>query len=223
MRILIPVLLLIGFALPLSAQEGQPQAGRVTIPYLFGDGGMVALQAGEVLPVTWNEAPSGAVIYIFWWRSYFSPLPSLIGIDFDLSDGVSVRWKIPEHMSGMPYGIAVYADGTHVVSDNRESGLEYGSGSAPPEGICSVRSSGMEGTSVFAESTTKSTFLGQLEGYAPARGQVDDEEGIPWIQIELSSTAVYRYQQDDPLPETGWVFANFVHMFGDCSFLEADR
>lgn len=220
MRAATILLLLICIALPLAAQAEQPVAGRVTIPYLFGDAGMVALQAGETLPVTWHDAPPGALVYIFLWRSYFTRIPSFIGVDIDPAYGVSVQWKIPEHLSGMPYGIAVYADGTRVVSDNRISGLEYGSGTAPPEGICSAGSTGMDGTSVFAESTTDSAYLGQLQGYAPVLDRIEDAQGILWLQIELSAEAVYRYESVDLLPETGWVYANFVRLFGDCSFLD---
>ena len=134
-------------ALPLAAQELPRGVGLVTIPYIFGDGGIVALQAGAVVPVTWNDPPPDALAYVLVWRPYFE-FPFVMGIDINPADGV-VHWKVPEHLGGMPYGVAVYADGTRTLSDNRASGLEYGSGTAPPEGICSVGHTGMDGVDIY--------------------------------------------------------------------------
>ncbi len=217
MRTILILILAVSFALPLAAQDDTGVVGRVSIPYLYGDAGMVALQAGEVLPVTWNDAPPGALVYLFWWRGYDVGM-SLMGVDLNPTNGVVIRWKVPEHIGGMPIGVALFADGTRIISDNRISGLEYGSGTAPPEGICTAGSSGMDGTPVFADSTTDSAFLGQLQRYAPVQGRVEDAQGIVWLKIALSSEVVYQYY-DDPLPESGWVYDSYVRLFGNCAFL----
>lgn len=222
MRVITLVLLLLGLALPLSAQDDEPHmVGRVTIPYLFGDAGMVAVQAGATLPVTWENAPEGALIYILLWRSNVSGIPSLIGIDIDASDGVSVQWKIPERLSGMPYGVALYADGGREISDNRRSGLEYGSGIAPPEGICSVSAS-PNAPEVFAYASG-GQLLGYLNDYAPALERVVDSDGFPWIRIDLSQPDIVApIERGLALPEIGWIYAHGTRLFGDCGFLESD-
>jgi hypothetical protein len=207
------------FFVPFFARSGEENAGQVSIPYIFGDAGMVTMQAGVFLPVTWSDPPPDAALYVLLWDSHYSRFPALIGVDTNAVDGVIVQWKIPERLGGMPFGVAIYADGRIVHS--HQSHLEYGSGSAPPEGICTVGYSGMDGANIFGgEQPTTDFWLGQLEGYAPVLERVVDAQGIGWLSIALSEAIIYRYDKSAPLPEKGWIPDQWVRLFGDCTFLD---
>lgn len=207
------------FTVPYVVRSGQVTSGIVTIPYLFGDGGIVALQAGVYSPVTWNDPPPNAALYLLLWDSHYSPYPALIGLDVDASDGVVVQWKVPERLSGMPFGVALYTDGRIIQSET--AWLEYGSGTAPPEGGCTVGYSGMDGANLFGgDHPSTDIYLGDLEGYAPVLERVTDVQGVEWFRIVLSEETVYTYDERTPLPETGWVRAQYLRLFGDCAFLD---
>jgi hypothetical protein len=212
------MLLMACVVLTLSAQDARRGVGLVTIPYLYGDTGMVAIQAGEVLPVTWEDAPPGAFVYIFLWRSYGTGDLSFMGIDFGDGDSVSIRWKVLENLGGVPFAVALYGDGTSLPSINDASSLIYGSGSAPPEGICSVRVSDTA-PEVFANEGGI-RILGYMGSYAPALAYVVDSAGFPWIRIDLSQPGVIAPLDPNlALLDTGWIYAHRTQLFGDCGFL----
>jgi hypothetical protein len=209
----------------LSIARAQPISegrGRIELPYLYGDTGMVALQAGSVVTVTWEDAPPGGIVYVFIWKSLRAEKPwRIMGSNFDPSDGVSIAWKVPEFIGGVPFGVALAWPRRLAVS--AVSALQYGSGKAPPEGICTVSYSGLSGLpEVFTAPPNDgaSSILGYLSDYAPVQQRYVDGEGFPWLQVDLTPPGVIsRLDEAAPLPESGWIYAVNVRLLGECSGL----
>lgn len=189
--------------------------GNIDLPYFGGDAGTVGLQAGATISVTWEDAPPGAIFYMFLWHG--EP-PLFIGIDMNADDGASVDWKVPENIGGKAVGFALFSDGTWRMT--RVTSLDYGSGKAPPEGICVVHYSS-NAAEVFDNNPNAGAYriLGYLRDYAPLLEIVDDAEGFRWYRVDLSDASVLSPLDDNlDVPETGWVYG-IARLLGDCSGL----
>ncbi len=210
-------------AIPLSIQPQDSPVGNINMPYLSGDAGMVAIQAGSTVTVTWENPPPDAALYVFMWKSNAKDKSWLImGIDTKSGDGISIRWKIPEYVAGKPYGVAFYTDGSRQLSNI--SSLDYSSGEAPPAGICSVGIVGLSGSSeIFSNQPDGGSMiiLGFLGGYARVLDRETDSDGFPWLKIDLTASGVIHPLDDSlTMPEVGWIYAHNVQLNGDCSFLD---
>ncbi|MBI1280448.1 MAG: hypothetical protein GC179_20165 [Anaerolineaceae bacterium] len=219
------VLVLLLYLLPISvlAQPSPSDFGDIDLPYRSGDAGMVAIQAGDKVTVTWNNPPPDALLYIIVWKSITEDQSWFImGIDTQSEDGVSIIWKIPEYLAGKPYGVAFYKDGTRRFS--KITPLDYGSGEAPPAGICSIGIVGLSGSSeIFSNQPDGGSMiiLGYLSGYARVLGREVDADGFPWLKIDLTSSGVINPLDNTlTMPDIGWIYANNIHLTGDCSFLD---
>ncbi len=221
MHSIIILLLLPSLWMPI-AQSTREGVGVVSMPTIAGETGMVAIQAGEPLPVTWLDPPPDALLYVFAWLPLADGQPPLLlGIDTDVADGISLLWTPPEYLYGRPFALAVYPDG-HILTSSLTC-LEYGSGKAPPPGICSVVGIGNSGSpEVFDYPPNSGTYqvLGYLNDYAPVLEQLDDTEGFRWWKIDLAQQDAVAKIADVALPDTGWIYAVGASLHGDCSFLE---
>jgi len=205
-----------------TAQDTPKETGRIDLPYSFGDGGIIAMVAGRTVKVTWEDAPADAVIYVFVWKSLYQNKPWFImGIDSNNKDNISIQWKVKEMLNGVPFGIAIYPDGRFSLSDI--STLEYSSGQAPPEGICSASYSGGDGLFAFDNlpGSKEIHVLGELRGYAPVIEQVVDSESRHWLKIDLRvPNLLGRPDSAGALPEFGWIAADSVQLHGNCSLID---
>ncbi len=190
--------------------------GSIDLPHGTDDAGSVGLQAGETIPVRWENAPPDAQFYAFIWVGNF---PALMGIDTNATDGIAIEWRVPEYISGKPIGIALFADGTWRIS--RITSLDYSSGHAPPEGVCVVDYSS-NAPEVFDNLPNAGAYriLGYLRDYAPVLEIVDDDEGFRWFRVDLSQPSVINPLDGvSDLPETAWVYG-IAALVGDCSELQ---
>lgn|GEM_PF-4227288 len=221
MRIARFIVLLMLIAAPLAAQDVSQGVGHISIASVSGDAGNFAIQAGESLPVTWDNPPLDAFLYIFLWTPIGHDQPMrLLGIDVNAADGVSVRWTPPEYQHGRPFALAIYADG-RLVSPI-PTGWEYFSAKAPPEGICSAWATFNGPPVVFDYPlNTEEHWLGSINDYVPVLEQFVDPEGSVWWKIDLSQSEIIApYVVDLVLPDTGWISASMASLHGDCSFLD---
>lgn len=168
-------------AVPASAQP----IGDIDLPYLYGDAGMVAMQAGSDVTVTWEDPPLNGLAYAFIWKSFRAEKSwRIMGVDFDPSDGVSIAWNVPEFIGGMPFGVALLPPGRLAFSTI--TALTYGSGKAPPEGICSASYASLSGSPEVFEGPGTGAILGYLSDYAPVLERIVDDQGFPWLRVDLT-------------------------------------
>lgn len=206
----------------IAAQDG---TGTILVPYIYGDGGIVVLQAGAEITITWQNPPPDAVLYLVIWDSYHDNRRYLMGYDLDPADGVAFQWNVPERIGGEVYGVAWFADGTSIIHPS--TGIEYASGKAPPEGICTAEYGSLGGSpEVFDNIPNLGPYqaLGYLRDYAPVLERFVDDVNFPWYKVDLSDESVINPHDTAPddLPDVGWIYAHNVRLHGDCSFLEDD-
>lgn len=207
------------YTVPASAQRIMEGTGRIDLPYVYGDAGMVAMQAGSVVTVTWEDPPPNGLAYAFIWKSSAAEKPGrVMGVDFDPSDGVSIAWNVPEFIGGLPFGVALLPSGRLTFSTI--TSLTYGSGAAPPDGICSASYSSLSGSPEVFEGSGTGAILGYLSDYAPVLERVVDDQGFPWLRVDLTPPGVIsRLDESAPLPASGWIYAVNVRLLGECGDL----
>jgi hypothetical protein len=86
---------IIAVAYSQTTLEVIPIRGSLEMPYLYAEGGMVVVEEGATIPVTWLDYPEDADRYLFSTTSGIS-----IGAPQDNSDGVQVQWTVPENFYG---------------------------------------------------------------------------------------------------------------------------
>lgn len=160
----------------------------LAFPFISADAGNFALQAGDLITFTWENAPSGADKYEF----SLSPLngdPSiLIGTDLDASDGVAVSWMIPEHVAAELHVTAYFPDGRKLEP---AASMIY-SGDLPPSGVCSLIAHGQPVKVYRRPDRASEIFARLLPGvYAPVLEITPDD----WYRIDASAAEVYAPSQ----------------------------
>jgi hypothetical protein len=99
---------------PAPGSTAAPRVGLLSFPSISGDAGNAALIAGDEISIVWEEAPPGAERYEFTFEPEDGGPAVLLGEDLDPSDGVSVRWTVPEHLAGGFDAVAYFADGSTI-------------------------------------------------------------------------------------------------------------
>lgn len=93
----------------------EPAVGRITAsPIVRDESGLLVLQNGATVTVTWPEAPTTNEVTRV--EFYFTPLaagspPSVIGTDTSIGDGASISYVVPAGVSGYVGARAFLADG----------------------------------------------------------------------------------------------------------------
>jgi hypothetical protein len=189
-----------------------PDAGILSFPSISGDAGNAVLIAGDEITIVWEEAPPEAERYEFTFEPEDGGTTVLLGEDLDPSDGVSVRWTVPEHLAGDFDAVAHFADGSTISAG--WSAMVY-SGIAPPVGICVLRSSTVGVVMLFLEPTMESAdFAYVYPGeYVEVLGRTADD----WYLVDAGMAHI-AYPRD-PQPATGWASDHGSLLHGPCEDL----
>jgi len=196
---------------PSLSQNRIPELGQLDFPYESADAGNVTILAGTTMVVTWLDAPSGAQRYDFFFTPEEDRTPVLLGTDSDPSDGASIQWLVPEHLSGSLSAIAYFTDGSTVTS--LPSFALY-SGQALPDDACTIRSISVGVVDIFRErSLDAENFAYITPGTVqPVLGRTSD--GWYWID----ATGAYDLETGEAASGTGWVSDRSpIGLFGPCA------
>lgn len=202
-----------------------PLVGYVLFRFISADAGNYALQAGDTLSFTWDQAPTGASAYEFYFHPEDGSDPMLLGTDHEASDGVMVLWQVPPHLVGYLQAVAYFPDGTTIASNGIYNTLY--TGAAPPPNICSLRALTYGPLDLTLEpNATSPTFAALWPGtYAQVLShtadgwyQVATTDAHPKLPSEgLTTPAVVTIQ---PMPTGGWVNPELpFRRFGPCEAL----
>ncbi len=188
--------------------------GHVTFEYLYGDSGWLMMLAGSQSFMVWEEFPRGAERYEFVILNYQnSGRDEVIGIDATPDSGVTLDWLVPEQVSGILLGRAIFADGTIIQSRDP---VMVASREAPPEGVCSVQSSSSGAVLIHGTPDQNSTPIAEM--YPGAYAQVYGRHGESWYLIDMMSA--FGERLDAPPNPTGWVWAGAGIIYhGPCDSL----
>jgi len=199
-------------SVPIPGPTAAPRVGVLSFPSISGDAGNAVLIAGDEITIVWEEAPPEAERYEFTFEPEDGGPTVLLGEDLDSSDGVSVRWTVPEHLAGDFDALAHFADGSTVSAG--WSAMVY-SGTAPPAGTCVLQSSTVGVVMLFLEPTTESAdFADVYPGeYAEVLGRTADD----WYLVD-ASMAHLTYPLD-PQSATGWTPDHGLVLRGPCEDL----
>ena len=104
-------------------RSGEILYGGIRYPFLTGDAGNFALEAGATITLTWEGAPVNADLYQFILQPLDGSPQIVIGVDEDASDGVSISWAVPAGIAADLKGVALYSDGKTAGSN--PSGTVY--------------------------------------------------------------------------------------------------
>ncbi len=128
-------------AIPIATSTSTPTPTALlpalVFPSITGDAGNFALQAGETITITWQNAPAGADRYEFVLAPQNKEVPFVLGIDLEDSDGVAVSWTVPEHIAADLHAIAYFSDGRIIEAYEAFAPALYSS-DLPPAGVCSL-------------------------------------------------------------------------------------
>lgn len=193
----------------ISPEESPTFQGYLEFPYRAADAGNFSLQAGQVITLSWQDAPQSIGPYEFSFVPDVSGEPIAIGIDHQESDGVSVDWVVPEHLAGRFQAITYLASGEEVRAG--PSGAIY-SGEMPPEGVCSLSSS-FGAVDVFAEPSREAEVLAVLIPGSYATVQERKSDG--WYLVDASQALDMASGQ--AAEGSGWITDLFsIELHGEC-------
>ena len=195
---------------PSPAHTRIPAVGELDFPYESADAGNVTILAGTTIVVTWMDAPRGAQRYDFFltWEEAHTPI--LLGTDPEPSDGVSIQWIVPEHLSASLSAIAYFADGSMVAPF---PSFALYSGQAPPDNVCTIRSRSPGVADLFREHSLDSENFAYITPgtFQPVLGRTSD--GWYWID----ATGAYDLQTGQVASGMGWVSDRSpISLFGPC-------
>jgi hypothetical protein len=163
--------------------------------------------------VTWLDAPFGAQRYDFFLTREGDHTPVLLGTDSDASDGVSIQWLVPEHLSASLTAIAYFTDGSMVTS---LPSFALHSGQALPDDVCTIRSTSIGVVDIYrGPSLNSESFAYIIPGtFQPVLGRTPD--GWYWID----AMGAYDMQSEEVASGTGWVSDRSpIGLFGPCADL----
>jgi hypothetical protein len=178
--------------------------GWVSFPYRYADAGNFSLQAGDMITMTWSDAPLGGDRYEFVTRpTGDSTAATVIGSDRDPSDGVAITWSVPEQVSADLRAVA-YLPGGRVLLSNWSA---IYSGSAPPEGVCTASSATIGALALFTGPEFGSGGVGHIPPgtYAQVAERTDH-----WYRVDASQSDL------EGMAQSGWVRAEDAVLHGAC-------
>ena len=184
--------------------------GYIIFPYLAADAGNFALQAGDTITLSWQEAPLDAYRYEFSFIPDAPAEPIFIGADEQPSDGATAQWLVPESLSGSFEAIAYYSDG-HIARAG-PSGAIY-SGKLPPAGVCALSTGGAGPIDLLPEPSIDATpFAFLLPGsYAEVLQHTTDG----WYLVDASEAL--DLVRNLAASGSGWISdQNLLNLHGPC-------
>src|SRR3972149_5638361 len=196
---------------PSPPETSIPALGQLSFPYESADAGNVFILAGTTMVVTWLDAPPGGQRYDFFLTREEDHTPVLLGTDSDPSDGASIQWVVPEHLSAGLSAIAHFTDGSMVTS--LPSFALY-SGQALPDDVCTIRSTSVGVVDIFREHSLDSENFAYITPgtFQPVLGRTPD--GWYWID----GVAAYDLQSGEVASGTGWGSdRSLIGLFGPCA------
>lgn len=200
-----------------------PTEGYLDMPYLFADAGMVSIEAGATLPVTWEDYPAGAERY-----AVFANQRVLIGEDSDASDGVQVQWNVPEDFSGSLWGEAYDQNGTLVgvafsppdvgaaVIPPTPSIAELFVGEPPAQECIGANLSPFGDATIYGTLSFDDDGIGILPhglGTVVVGRAERPPDGLGFYQITLENVQL----NEGVTAELGWVLDRLISVYPPCS------
>jgi hypothetical protein len=187
-----------------------PALGELTFPYESADAGNVAILAGTTIDVSWSDAPPGAERYDFFLKLEEASAPLLLGTDRDPSDGVSIEWTVPEHLTATLTAIAYFSDGSMFTS--LPSFAIY-SAQAPPADVCTVHARGGAVDLFRDRSLDSETFAYIVPGaYYPVLARTGDG----WYRVDARGE--YGLAAGGTPSETAWISDRYpIGLSGPCA------
>ena len=199
----------------LPSQTPTPILGLLDLPYESADAGNAVVLAGTTMVVTWIDSPPGAQRYDFFLTREDDHAPVLIATDPDPSDGTSIHWVVPEHLSASLSAIAYFTDGSLISSP---PSLALYSGQALPDDVCTIRSTSVGVVDIFRERSLDSENFAYITPgtYQPVLEKTAD--GWYWID----ATGAYDLASGQNASGTGWVTDRSpIGLFGPCADVPA--
>lgn len=192
-----------------SPEESPSILGYLVFPYRAADAGNFSLQAGQLITLSWQDAPQSIGPYEFSFVPDMSGEPIPIGVDYQDSDGVSVDWVVPVHLAGRFQAITYLASGEEIRAG--PSGAIY-SGEMPPEGVCSLSSS-FGAVDVFAKPSREAEVLAVL---IPGPYATVEERTLDgWYLVDASEALDMASGQS--AEGSGWITDLYsIELHGEC-------
>ena len=188
-----------------------------TFPYVsatvYGDAGNFTLQAGVLSTVSWVDAPPAAYYHGFTLKLHEDKSLIIIGTDTDESDGISVEWLIPEHISGGLKASVYFTDGREVLS----SVIDVYSYESAPEGACILRSTTIVALTVFQQPSETAEIVGVV--YPNSMIEVVDANSDGWYEIKTDEVYISNSAGSKVGPGIAWLYKTNTKLFGTCENL----
>ncbi len=192
-----------------ASVDGLPKVGYLDFPAESADAGNFMLLAGSPIIISWIDAPAGAARYEFISASQRAEgTTTILGTDYDFSDGIAITWTVSERLAADLCAIAYLADGSMMSS----SPSAIYSGEVPPEGVCTARATGIQPLDLFQEPFPDSTEFASLAFGKYA--QVLDRTADGWYRVDAQLAVD---QTGNPTTGAGWVSDHQnVAFYGPC-------
>src|SRR5579859_2884246 len=173
-----------------------------------GDAGTEFMQAGATITITWPDGPRDAQYIVFLTEGDPVTDKTVIGVDYNPADGISLTWTIPPDMYGTLLAVAVKGNNVTIAY-----GGNLGSGDLPPAGQCVVSASSDNALAIYRQpgSLADENQFGELQPGYYADVLAARPDG--WIEIDTSTAHIVV---DNP-PPTGWISPiQYFHFNGPC-------
>lgn len=184
--------------------------GHIYLSGGIGDAGYRFVFATSVVTLTWIDPPPTCNQYDFVISDSSSDW-TVIGTDLDPSDGISIEWQVPEHISYASLMGEAFCEESSVIHS-----LELGnlfSGDAPPEGVCVLISGTMGTPDLYLEPSLSSRPFAFLKqgSFAPVLERTQDG----WYRIDTIDSV--SWDESQSMPEFGWITdIAGIKLFGPC-------
>ena len=199
--------------------------GYITVP-ASGDAGNFFLFAGSTVSLKWTDPPRDQSRYVFNLLGFLNS-NIVIGADYDLEDGVSIEWFVPENLPGSEITAIAYSPAGNA-SFYAFGATVYSRGS-PPQDTCVLAVNQIAPIPVHLEPDNHSPIFADIfpggEYY-----QVYNHNGDEWYKVKVNSRNWINLSRESPTcdesssncriysnNEFGWVNAvDGLRLFGPC-------
>ena len=184
--------------------------GHISLSGYIGDAGYSYVFATSVVTVTWVDPPSACNRYDFLLSDPFFDW-KVIGTDFDPSDGVSIEWRAPEHLSFASLMGEAFCEDPSVIHSLEF--VDLFSGDAPPEGVCVLTSGTIGDPYMYLEPSFSSKWFAILPSSRYVQVLERTQDG--WYRVDTSHAVLMEEMQSKP--EFGWISdTEGLRLFGPC-------